>query len=402
MHEVKPSSLMRRLAGRYRRGDAGAATMLVAVLLAGGVMLGLGAIVVDVGQLHAQRQELLNGADAAAIAAAKACAADSNCPSSQSSLDAITQVASANAGANSWSGKADAQILCGSVNGTGFGSCPTATGGLTHCVGTRPTNGENYIEVGVSTRMADGSTILPPTFAGALAGGNYKGETVGACARVAWGGVQKATVFPLMISKCQWQHLTANGTQYAPLPGPTWDPPYSLQRTIVHDDSTCSTKIGEDVAVIRGSSWDCRKPVTTGQYVEGLPGTTWKSNTDITCQGLTILNWAFDLVTNLLGAHDEQIRYLTVYDPKDTTCASNGVCTYHVVGFAAFELTGGSIYIPGLSLLLPVAIYFPSWKYPLNGPCNDIPCFQGFFTKSTLPTVPGGPDFGVDAFQQIG
>lgn len=397
MHEVKPSSLMRRLAGRYRPDDAGVATMLVAVLLAGGVMLGLGAIVVDVGQLHAQRQELLNGADAAALAAAKACAADSNCPSSQASLNTITQLAAADAGANSKSGKADAQILCGNVNGSSFGPCPTATGGLTHCVGTRPTNGENYVEIGVSTRMADGSTLLPPTFAGALAGGNYKGETVGACARVAWGGVQKATVFPLMISKCQWQNLTSNGTVYGPPPGPGWHPDRSLERTIVANDSTCKTKVGEDLAVLLGASWDCKKPVTTGEYVQGLPATTWNSKTYLICQGLTILDWLVDLVKTLVLFPNGQIRYLSVYDPNDTTCASDGVCTYHVVGFAAFAMTGGTIWDP-IVHVLPLPI--PSFKTLRI--CGDVPCFEGFFTKSTLPSVPGGPDFGVDAFQQIG
>lgn len=399
MHAVKSSSLMRRLAGHYRPGDAGAATMLLAVLLAGGVMLGLGAIVVDVGQLHAQRQELLNGADAAALAAAKACAADANCPSSQASLNTITQLAATDAGANSKSGKADAQILCGLVNGSGLGACPTTTTGLSRCVGTRPTNGDNYIEIGVSTRMANGSTLLPPTFAGALAGGNYNGETVGACARVAWGGVQKTTVFPLMISKCQWQHLTANGTQYAPPPGNGWNPSSTLEQTIVHDDSTCSTAVGEDLAVILNSSWDCKQPLQTGQYVPGLPGTAWKSATDVICQGLTILNWVVDLLTNLLLSPTATIRYLSVYDPKDTTCAGS-VCTYHVVGFAAFEMTGGTIYPPLIGGLVPLPIPFASWR--TGHICGDVPCFEGFFTRSTLPSVPGGPDFGVDAFQQIG
>ena len=48
--------------------------MLVAVLLGGGVLLGLGAMVIDVGQLYQERAELQNGADAAALAVAKSCA----------------------------------------------------------------------------------------------------------------------------------------------------------------------------------------------------------------------------------------------------------------------------------------------------------------------------------------
>ena len=47
-----------------RGHDDGAVTMLVAVLLAGGVLLGMAALTVDVGLIHAERRELQNGADA--------------------------------------------------------------------------------------------------------------------------------------------------------------------------------------------------------------------------------------------------------------------------------------------------------------------------------------------------
>jgi hypothetical protein len=64
-------------------------------------------------------------------------------------------------------------------------------------------------------------------------------------------------------------------------------------------------------------------------------------------------------------------------------------------------MTGGTIYPPLIGGLLPVPIPFASWR--TGAICGDVPCFEGFFAKSTLPTVPGpGPDFGVDAFQQIG
>ena len=46
----------------------------VAVLIGGGVLFGMGALVIDVGQLYQNRAELQNGADAAALAVAKSCA----------------------------------------------------------------------------------------------------------------------------------------------------------------------------------------------------------------------------------------------------------------------------------------------------------------------------------------
>ncbi len=44
------------------------------MLIGGGVLTGMGALVVDVGQLYQERAELQNGADAAALGVAKSCA----------------------------------------------------------------------------------------------------------------------------------------------------------------------------------------------------------------------------------------------------------------------------------------------------------------------------------------
>ena len=47
---------------------------MVALLFGGGVLMGLGALVIDVGQLYQERAELQDGADAAALGVAKSCA----------------------------------------------------------------------------------------------------------------------------------------------------------------------------------------------------------------------------------------------------------------------------------------------------------------------------------------
>src|SRR5689334_7899745 len=73
---------MRNLTRRYAgpalrvltRDERGATAVLIAVLIGGGVLLGMGALVVDIGQLYQNRAELQNGADAAALAVAKSCA----------------------------------------------------------------------------------------------------------------------------------------------------------------------------------------------------------------------------------------------------------------------------------------------------------------------------------------
>jgi Flp pilus assembly protein TadB len=69
---------MRRLSWWGRRDDTGpddtgAVAILVAVLLTGGVLLGTAALVIDVGNLYAKRDQLQNAADAAAWAVAQSC-----------------------------------------------------------------------------------------------------------------------------------------------------------------------------------------------------------------------------------------------------------------------------------------------------------------------------------------
>ena len=44
------------------------------MLLGTGVLTGMGALVIDVGQIYQERAELQNGADAAALGVAKSCA----------------------------------------------------------------------------------------------------------------------------------------------------------------------------------------------------------------------------------------------------------------------------------------------------------------------------------------
>jgi Putative Flp pilus-assembly TadE/G-like len=62
---------MRRLTQHRTDGERGAAGVLVAVMML--VIIGAGALAVDVGQIYAERAQLQNGADAGAIAVAQAC-----------------------------------------------------------------------------------------------------------------------------------------------------------------------------------------------------------------------------------------------------------------------------------------------------------------------------------------
>ena len=72
-------------------GERGAASVLVAILMV--VLLGFGAIAVDVGMLYAERTQLRNGADAAALAIAQKCAksvTDPDCSATSTLAAALT------------------------------------------------------------------------------------------------------------------------------------------------------------------------------------------------------------------------------------------------------------------------------------------------------------------------
>ena len=56
-----------------RRLERGATAAIVAVMLAGGVLLGAAALAVDVGNMMFERRQLQNGADAAAFKLAEIC-----------------------------------------------------------------------------------------------------------------------------------------------------------------------------------------------------------------------------------------------------------------------------------------------------------------------------------------
>lgn len=168
---------MRRLS---TRDDRGAVATVFGILLSGGVLLGLMALVIDVGQLYVERAELQSGADAAALAVARACV--TNTPDCRD-LDAVTELAQRYADDNASDGVSKLDVLCGRLPFEDI-DCPPDNTNLTACLGSPPTIG-NYVEVRVATEMADGRLVLPPTFAQAVFD-DFDGAAVGACGRVGW------------------------------------------------------------------------------------------------------------------------------------------------------------------------------------------------------------------------
>ena len=366
----------RGVARRLRRDDRGAVATVFGILLAGGVLLGMLALVVDVGQLYSEREELQSGADAAALGIAKSCAAD---------LDECTEVNRANtakdyADENAGDRAANALTVCGSAAGVSdLSECPPAASNLTRCIGDPPSG--RYIEVRTTTALPDGSTLLPPSFAQMLLGnGGYKGTTVGACARVAWGAPKAGLA--VTFSRCEWDAATENGTDF-PAPPPYPDAPSGLPdesyETVLrtHDpkdeDSLCPDESGPSGWdrpggfgwLDDGSSADCN----TDTYTAGPTGVMENRCTDV-----------LDPITD--SASVAKVIYIPIY--KDVV-GTGATAKYDIEGMAAFVPTG---YFLGTG----VGQHKQSWLTGKDHCSGADRCLYGYFVDVLQPgPVETGP-----------
>ena len=204
---------------------------------------------------------------------------------------------------------------------------------------------EKTVRVATSTEAADGGTLLPYSFGQLLTGA--EGGTVFAEATAEWGPAERAPVIPLAISVCEFEGLGLSPT---------------VSVIKFHDKAaTCTRKAGLDAP--GGFGWldfdkKCSLRISASMHVDGLPGNSARPdclapNTDV-----------------LVPIYDE------VMD-------SGSNVRYHVIGFAAFHLTG---------FRFPGEATSPS-------PCGPSEtCIRGRFIRFIVtgggPIDHGGTDFG--------
>lgn len=367
------TSLVRLIAVRLRRDERGVVGVIVAIFLGAGVLTGLGALVLDVGQLYQERAELQNGADAGALAVAKSCA-----------LGACTatvagQLADDNASSLT-GGTQGVTLVCGSGS---LGGCPGSTGSLTSCPPAPPA-GTNFVEVYTATQTASGSTLLPPVFARTLLGASYQGTTVRACAQAEWGPPSGATTVAVTISACEWDQSTQQGALFAsappysqnPLPAPGFDQVLTLS---AGNDTGCATEpAGADGSGTFGwaadSSGNCTLPVSGSSF----PGS---AGTMVTAACLNVLQ----------NAQQNQIPILVpVYVSLNTAANS-----YALKGFAEFVVTGYN-FAPGF--------LEPDWLNPADTCTGTNYCLTGYFVQGVIPATGSfaGPSLGASVIDLTG
>lgn len=356
---------MMRLLGRDERGAIG---VLIAVLIGGGVLLGMGALAIDVGQLYQNRAELQNGADAGALAVADSCALGT------CATGIANQYATDNA-SKLTSNKASVDLVCGS--GTGMAACPGSNGAPYDCP-ANPSAGTNYVDVHTSTQTASGGTLLPPVFARTLLGNSkYAGTNVKACAQAEWGAPSSAHTIAFTISACSWYVYTNNGTTFAQPPP---YPPTGTNTPPVPSDDHILFEHGSQGSATTG----CPPYQPSGQDAPGNFGWTDDSGScsvDVNSGsygGSTGASVSPDCQTALIN---DRAKKIVVYLPVYSAISGTGTgVTYTLLGFAAFVITG--YHITG-------SFKAPDWLNPANDCTGPNFCIDGYFTQGLIPSTGG-------------
>jgi hypothetical protein len=385
-----------------RRAERGATATLVAVVLAGGVLLGAGALALDVGNMMFERRQLQNGADAAAFKLAEICDEDvAQCSdtlaSTQSALVSAMSANAADAAAALNPRTFAPNGMCGRVAGSSLPACPSDSGDadvtdLTVCPplpGWLKDNTDiDYVETYSLTETSDGSNVLDNILA------TGPGTAVSACARVAW-GAGGIGLLPLTFGQCEWARavgvtIGSDGEFIGTPSFPT--PEIALGTNYDAKDATCANFNGHDYE--GGFGWldhptgVCEVSPDADSWVAGWPG----NGTGNDC---------------LPNVHAGDFIFIPIYDcinGEQILCADNEAPAktyYHIKGMALFEvtaidLTGKTEGTPGVAAKDDCALQ-----------TNNKQCIYGKFHKELVAfgdiDITGGTDdYGLTVVKQVG
>jgi len=359
--------------------------MMVAIFFGTGVFFAAAALTIDVGNINADRRQLQNGADAAALSAARDCIT-TECPSltgsltAQANYDRLVLLANNNAAdgatklarvdshvaAAADATVADPRAVCGTLPGLPACAKDTDTSKLQECPAS-PFPSAKFVRVYTQTLNADKSaTLLPYSFGAAIAGVGT-GANQQACAAVAVGPPAEGPALPITFSACEWRLDTGDGTEDATggtnyAPSPPYTSPYTLEnpspqtvamgfeiKIVLADPklsggTDCASWLGHDLPGGFGwvtASTDCAATITALSWMDVSTG---DAVSDGTCKTVipTYLNKTVHLP--VFDCLDPVGNF--VIDPlaKPSQCPMNKVtgthAWYHVMGLAAFHLTG--------------------------------------------------------------
>jgi hypothetical protein len=351
MWSLKPAT-------RPRGDDEGMILLWVGLSMT--VLLGMGALTIDLGALYVEKRQLQNGADAAALAIAF------NCATGDSSLDepcgSVMTTATKLADDNSNDHASSVPLVCGVGPGLSAGGCSTPAGldGAT-----------NWVQVFTSTESAGGGNQVPMLLAPLV--GAVSGKTVTANSVAQWGGLQSAKVSPIVLPACAYTNLggTLDGTSF----------PSGTSTIYFH---SFGAPPPDEAGVV-----PCT-PSTSGATFPG--GFGWLGSSNCTAD-VSADAWfaAYTGGSVAPGCRARNLRTNLVLALYDNTSGSATDGQYHLLGFVGFKVTGVD--------------FGGNNRSPRSFHCPLTPgiCIQGTFIKTTKSGgVPGGPNLGVTTIKLIG
>ncbi|MGY3320135.1 Flp pilus assembly protein TadG [Arthrobacter sp. TE12232] len=276
---------MRRLIGCTQSADSerGAAGVIVGLMMM--VLIGVGAVAVDVGQIYVERAQLQNGADAGALAVARSCQAKPCDPTLASPL----------ANANSNDNQSTVKSVDLSVAGQVTVTTTTKNGASDH----------------LSNLLSQAVNAGP--------------VTVGATSTAAWGSPGSGpAALPLTFAPCQF------------------DIGGALQTILIHGSQTCASDSPSGATIPGGFDWlmsdsgQCSATIYPDD--SSTPGIT--DPYGVTKTGLSMPKDCKTVIASYLN----QVVLFPVY----SNTAGNGAGgKYYIEGYAAFLLVGYNF--PGMS-----------------------------------------------------
>jgi Flp pilus assembly protein TadG len=263
----------------------GAVAVVVAISLV--VLVGIGALVLDVGNLYWERRQLQNAADAGALAAAQDLVTGEP---EATALETARQFANANNSRGAFVADDD----------PGFATTSSS------------------VTVTAETGDLAGEGTLGSILAGVLGVDNY---ATSAAATATWGGLSSASTVPLTFSECEWDYMTGGSVEGLPTGERTV---YFHSSQTAQSINTCGGPANQDHP--GGFGWLQPEGGQCEAYIEnGQVSTDVGNNVPNECSAAYL--------QSLIG----QTVLLPIFSSVSLQ-GSNAV--YTIKGFAALEVTG--------------------------------------------------------------
>lgn len=360
---------------------------LIVAIVVPVLLLGLGALVVDVGGWYAGRAQDQNGADAAAVAVANTCSAGA----------CDTSVASKyiDPGSSPNGALAHQYRVCGVSAPAGGGSNPLldcASQGVPENDKACPAKpSANYVDVLAMPQNTDGSNTITSLFGK----GN---QAIGACAQVQWGPAGFDGGVALTISYCDWNNYTNGGTSFAsPPPYPPYPAAPFAETTLQFKqvtDTSCphgpagGTPIPAGFGRLDPNSADpCTATFSASGWYDAAPGNGNADGWLNECPDLIYSDWLNQIVLKI-----------PIFDAASDGGSSG---SYHLNSLAAFVITAYVVQNGGHQVeysRVPGSPYVASNYRGSTKLCGGNTCLIGYFVTATDPSAPpsgGGLNGGV-------